>query len=147
MSVQETKEKKPKVLSAEQLERKRVKDQIETHKKGIKELEERLAKMTPAKKPKSKIVLTENMRTAQLVGNQLKQMVDEEKDGKPTGKKIPKRVASRTEFRSACAKIVGINDINKELARGQVYSVVVEGLALLDTMPKPPKKPRVPKSE
>lgn len=142
MSQAEEKTKKPKVLSAEQLERKRIKDQIDASKKVTKDLEEKLVKLTPAKKSKAKVVLTETMRLANTVGKSLHEKV-KDKDGK----EHPKRVASRAELRSTCAKIVGLNDLNKELTRGQVYSVVVEGLALLETMPKPEKKPRAKKDK
>lgn len=142
MSTVEQTTKKPKVLSAEQLERKKIKDQIDASKKTIKELEEKLVKITPAKKTKAKIVLTETMRLAHTVGKSL-----HEKTKDKDGREVPKRTASRDELRSTCAKIVGIGDINKELTRGQVYSVVVEGLALLETMPKPPKKPRAEKTK
>lgn len=140
MSVQQQTTKKPKTLSPEQLERKRIKEQIDSHKNGIKELSERLAKMTPEKKPKSKIVMTETMRLAQTVGKSLHEQIKGE-----DGKMKPKKVASKAELRSACAKIVGLGNID-ELTRSQVHTVASESLALLEVMPKPEKKPRAAKS-
>lgn len=140
MSVQTEQPKKPKTLSPEQLERKKIKDQKKVHTDALKALEEREKALTPAKKPKSKIVLTETMRLAQTVGKSLHEQIKGE-----DGKMKPKKVASKTELRSACAKIVGLGNID-ELTRSQVHTVASESLALLETMPKPEKKPRAAKS-
>lgn len=134
-------QKKPKTLSPEQLERKKIKDQKKVHVDALKALVEREKAIAPAKKAKSKTVLTETMRLAQTVSKSLKETKKDK-----TGKTVPKLVPSRAEFRSVCAKVVGLNDLNADLTRGQVFSVVVQGNALLETMPKPAKKPRVSKS-
>ena len=122
-------EKPKKAPSPEALERKKIKDQIISHKQGIKDLEAKLDSLTPEKQPKRKIVLSETMKLAQTQDKKTEELGNEDRLKLPAG------------FMSACAKIVVIHDL-KKLTRQQVESVAKSSLALLSSglIPKPEKK-------
>lgn len=156
MSTQQIqKEKKVKVeATPEQLkQREHLEKQIADIKSKVKPDLTKLAEMEktlrtipkPKKVAKPRKSLSDTVRFCQGAEKSLSEMVDEKVDGKPTGKKIPRAVANRTVFRTSCNTVVALNNVNADLKRSQVETVVREGVKLLSTMPKPPPKPRVKK--
>lgn len=141
MSSTEQTNKPKKQPSPQAIEKQKLKTEKADLLTKVKAIDEKIANLTPKKAAKARTVLTENMKLARNVGLALTQ-TRKTKDGKT----VPKQVASKVNFRKACSVVIGLNNVETELQRYHVDSVVREGLALLEKMPKPERVAK-PKGE